>query len=413
MDTDMKFYAGMYHVYRTAFVRSVRLLIFILLLFVVITSLVNNTAFGLTQFFFNVFLMIEIFFHYKICRVMPSKTVSENTGDIRQSFLLPVLAGFITHHSIKQVVKQCLHDAEIQLFLQKAAIAKQDLNFEALDSTKDDLAQKAFEVARLYRGSYVTRLDVVFAYLLLSESKTKLFFKKDLKIEDLSEIFVWIRSLYAHKERPQKTRVKFEGGGIGEVFVWGWTYETKKYTTNFSESVLRQEPKFFGREAEFRSMLESLIKIQNNNVLLVGEIGSGKENLVRALAYLSFEGKIGAMLDHRRVYQLLVGPLTAGISNRSDLEIRLQNIIAEISHSGDVLLYIPDFQNVVGGTTYNLDISGALLPYLKTGGMPIVATMTTGAYKTYMEKNPLKEVFRVIHLRAPEKRVAIQMILDE
>ncbi|HEX8931656.1 MAG TPA: ATP-dependent Clp protease ATP-binding subunit, partial [Patescibacteria group bacterium] len=164
---------------------------------------------------------------------------------------------------------------------------------------------------------------------------------------------------------------------------------------------------------EFRSMLEGLIKLENNNVLLVGDIGAGKENLARALAYHSFIGGLGSSLDHRRIYKLLVGSLTAGVANRSDLEIRLENIIAEISHSGDVILYIPDFQNIVGASSYNLDLSGALLPYLKGGNMPVVATMLEGTYKTFMERNPLKEAFTVINLKTPEKQTAIQMVLTE
>jgi ATP-dependent Clp protease ATP-binding subunit ClpC len=60
-----------------------------------------------------------------------------------------------------------------------------------------------------------------------------------------------------------------------------------------------------------------------------------------------------------------------------------------------------------------LDLSGALLPYLKSGNVPIIATMTTGNYKTYMEKNPLKEAFTIISLAEPEHDAAIQMVLGE
>src|SRR5438876_1032004 len=70
-------------------------------------------------------------------------------------------------------------------------------------------------------------------------------------------------------------------------------------------------------------------------------------------------------------------------------------------------------QNIVGASSYNLDLSGALLPYLKAGNMPVVATMTSGAYKTYIEHNPLKEAFNTITLGEPEKLTAIQMVLSE
>jgi ATP-dependent Clp protease ATP-binding subunit ClpC len=134
---------------------------------------------------------------------------------------------------------------------------------------------------------------------------------------------------------------------------------------------------------------------------------------VRALAYHSFTGNLDPRLNYKRIFQLLVGALTAGTGNRSDLETRIQSIIAEVSHSTDVILYIPEFQNIVGGSAYNLDLSGAILPYLKSGNLPIIATMSVGNYKTYMERNSLKEAFSVIQLKAPDMNTAVLMVLGE
>lgn len=406
----MKMYAKLYHFYRTALIRTVRLFVFSLLLFLIVYQLSNNYLSSGAQFLFNVFLMIEIFFHYKIGRAMPSHAVTENkNNDIFESFTLPALAGFISYHDSTTIIKKLLGIPQVQTLLQKANIAKNEMVFPDVD--KNELAQKAYGITKSYKGTYVTTIDVVLAYLFLTEPETKLFFKKKLKNEDIETIMYWLRREFSQEEKPHKTRVKFEGSGIGEALVSAWTYETKKYTDNFTYYALREEPLIDGHEKEFRVMLEGLLRLENNNVLLVGDIGAGKENLVRALAYQSFSGKLGVSLSHRRIYQLLVGPLTAGISNRSDLEIRLQNIISEISHTDDVILYIPDFQNILGATSYNIDISGALLPYLKSGNMPIVATMTTGTYKTFMERNPLKEAFTTISLTEPENDIALQMVL--
>lgn len=215
------------------------------------------------------------------------------------------------------------------------------------------------------------------------------------------------------EENPKPWRVHFSGEGIGEQLVSGWTPETRKYTAQFTNYALRSKPLIGGREKEFETMLEGLTKVENNNILLVGDIGSGKENLVKALAYYSFEGSLGGWLNYKHVLQILVGALTAGASNRNDLESRLQEVIAEVSHADNIFLYIPDFQNILGASSYGIDLSGALLPYMKNGTMPVVATMSIGTYKTYMEKNSLKEVFTVISLAEPEQDNAIQMVLGE
>jgi len=408
----MKMYANIYYFYRTALMRTVRLLIFSLLLFLIIVNLLHKTPSMSLQAIFNFFLMLEVFFHYKVSNSIPSVSLSQNNGrDIFHSFTLPALSGFIIRPNTTLIIKALLTYPQIKNFLQKANITHKELVFH--DLPKDTLAKKAFEVAQLSNGRFVTTVDILVAYLVLTEEKTKLLFAKQLKAEDIQTLARWIKTAFPKEENPPKVRVRFDGGGIGETLVSGWTPETKKYTTSFTSYALREEPLLLGRETEFKTMVESLLKVENNNVLLVGDIGSGKENLVRALAYQSFEGSIGRGLDYHRILQLLVGPFTAGVGNRSDLEVRLQDIVAEISHANDVILYIPDFQNIMGASSYNLDLSGAILPYLKGGSLPAIATMTTGSYKTYMQHSPLQEAFTVILLTEPDKQTSIQMVLAE
>ncbi len=361
--------------------------------------------------------MFEVFFHFKISKSRPTLLISKNSGKdlpagkagIYQSFTMHALSPFVTDQKTSGIIKKLIKYPQVKLFLQKANITQKDLPFVDLD--KETLAKSAFDTASTFKGKFVTTVDILVAYLFLIEPEKKLLFAKQLKSEDLYNISEWIRLEYPDEESPKKFRVRFEGGGIGESLVSGWTPETKKYTALFTSFALKYTPLIRGRENEFKTMIEALIKVENNNVLLVGDIGAGKENLVRALAYFSFEGELGAYLNYKRILELLVGALTAGATNRSELEERLQSIIAEISHAQDILLYVPDFQNILGATSYGLDLSGALLPYLKTGNLPLIASMTTGSYKTFMEKNPLKEAFTVIMLKKPDKNTAIQMIM--
>lgn len=387
-------------------------MVFCLLLFVILYQFSGHISPKIPQILFNLFIMLEVFFHYKISRTVPKLEVVKNKGtDIYQSFTMQALYGFVTESRTSVIMKKLLQYPQIYLILQKANIRHVELPMQDVD--KELLGKSAYDVAKTFKGKFVTTIDVLLAYLFLTEKDSKLLFAKQLKTDDLYNILYWVRLVHPEEENPKKLRIRFDGGGVGEELVSGWTYETKKYTANFTSYSLHEEPLIRGRETEFRTLLEGLVKVENNNVLLVGDIGAGKENLVRALAYHSFEGNLGTFLNYKRVLQLLVGAFTAGTSNRSDLEIRLQDIIAEVSHANDVIIYIPDFQNIVGGSSYNLDLSGAILPYLKSGNLPIVATMTTGAFKTYMERNPLKEAFSVILLKEPEKNTAIEMVLGE
>lgn len=408
----MLLYAKLYHFYKTALIRSIRLLVFVLLFALILFQIGANISPKFAVFLFNLFVMIEVFFHYKVSRVTPSVLLEKNKKEtMYESFTLQAISGFVTETDTAGVIKKLMKYPQVKLVMQKANISHKELVFT--DIAKNVLAESAFETAKTFKGKYVTTLDVFVAYLFLIEKDAKLFFAKQLKIADIVNIMYWVRLDMPEEENPKNVRIHFSGEGIGEQLVSGWTPETKKYTAQFTTYALRTEPLVGGREKEFRTLLEGLTKVENNNILLVGDIGAGKENLIRALAYHSFEGNLGGYLNYKKVYQLLVGALTAGAGNRSELESRLQEIIAEVSHSNDVFLYIPDFQNILGASSYGLDLSGALLPYMKDGAMPIIATMSTGNYKTYMEKNPLKEVFTIISLAEPEHDNAVQMVLGE
>ena len=399
--------------------RSIRLLSLSILLFLVVAGYLQGDPASLAGgsvkiplFLFNLIVMLEVFFHYKVSRIMPELTVDKNNSpSVYKSFTLQAISPFVTEHSSEGIIGKLIKNPTIKLFMQKANIAHEDLPYVKID--KAILAKGAFDQAVIFKGKFVTALDVFIAYLLFIEKDKKLLFGKKLKTEDLKNISDWIRNKYPEEEKPKNIRVNILGGGIGEDLISGWTYETKKYTSKFTSTVLKYKPSIRGREIEFNNIIEGLTKFENNNVLIVGDIGIGKENMVRALAYYSFVGEISTNLNYKRLLELLVGQLLAGATTRSDLEERLQEIIAEISHATDVIIYMPDFQNILGGSSFGLDLSGALLPFLKSGQLPVIATMTTEAYKSFMQKNPLIEAFTVIELKEPKKDTAIQMVLDE
>lgn len=411
----MELYAKLNLQFQRAYIRSIRLIFFFFIITLIIYQLSQDQSLQNIKaplFLFNLFLMNEIFFRYKVSKINPKLTINENKGkNIYNSFTLPALSLIINEKDTFALIKKLFKNPQIRIFMQKANIYEKDIIIHPV--TTKTLSSSALEVARTFHGKFVTTLDIFIAYLLLTEFEDKLLFAKQLKSEDLNNLAYWLRQEYPAEENPPKKRLQFTGGGIGEALIDGWTPETKKYAANFTYTALKNKALITGREKEFKNILEGLIKVENNNVLLVGDIGSGKENLVKAFAYHSFEGNLGAFLNYRRVLELMVGAFTAGASNRNELESRLQTVVSEISHAVDIILYIPEFQNIMGASAYNLDISGALLPYLQSGTLPIIATISTGNYKTYLERNPIKEVFNVIELKEPDKNTAIQMVMEK
>jgi len=306
-----------------------------------------------------------------------------------------------SNKSTVELVKSFLERKDVRFFLQKAEIEKKEVTL--LEIPKDEIFKNI--------AGIITPLDFFANYLLLTEEKTKLLFKKQLKADEVKNISYWAKSTFPEiSDKP--FRVNFWGEGMGESWVNGWTLETSRYMVDITSDAVDKKPMVLGREEEYKEVVEALTK--NKSCLLVGEPGSGRGSLVNALAYDSFTGNLKGNLRHQRFYELLADALLAGAQNQGELEERLENVIQEISHSGNVIIFIPNFENVTGASTFNTDLSGALIPYLEKGMIRIIANITPISYKKFIEpKHTLSSVFEFVKFEEPSREIQLQMLLKK
>src|SRR5579864_8477661 len=92
----MFLYARFYHFYRTALIRSIRLLAFVLIFSLIIWQISYDNSPKFAVILFNIFVMIEVFFHYKISRIIPAVPVAKNKKEtMYDSFTMQALYGFV------------------------------------------------------------------------------------------------------------------------------------------------------------------------------------------------------------------------------------------------------------------------------------------------------------------------------
>src|SRR4051812_15200749 len=141
------FYTKFYYWYRTVTVRVIRLTIFCVLLF----SLLYFFSVGITpkipQFLLNMFVIIEVFFHYKVCKAVPEIPVDKNKGkNLLQSFTREALYGFISESKTSEIMKKIIDHPQIKLVLHKTNITHKD--FVLKDVSKEILIQSSFDTAK-------------------------------------------------------------------------------------------------------------------------------------------------------------------------------------------------------------------------------------------------------------------------
>ncbi|MDO8657956.1 MAG: ATP-dependent Clp protease ATP-binding subunit [Candidatus Levybacteria bacterium] len=362
-------------------------------------------------FFLSLFLIFEIYFRFKVAKMAPSIALNLNDGEnTYQSFTLFALEIFKTQKLTQDIIKKLLKKQQVKFILGKSDIDEKELPL--MDISKEEFGKYIFSFTKNKGFRFVTTMDIIAAYILMIEPKTKLLFSKKLKEDDFIDILRWARFNYPLEENPKKTRVEFWGEGIGEEWVYGWTLETKKYMEDITVAAINEKQVLVERNKEYKNLIESLLKPEINNTILVGEVGVGITNIVKKLASDSYAGNLPGNLYHRRFFQLLTGLLLAGISDQGDLEARIQAIVEEISHSGNVIIFIPQFQDIVGASGFNLNLTGVLLPYLKEGRIQIIASVTPGNYKKYIEPaGEFTDAFEVIKIDEPSEALAMHMLL--
>jgi len=406
----MKDFAKFYFWYTSMALILIRLLLFALLAIGSAFLLLNRFTPNLFLLCLLLLLMFEIFFKYKIAKTNPKTDVLNNSADPLNSFSLELLGIIESQKNLSQIIKNLIQLPQIRFIIAKADLKMEEIIL--IDGDKQSLIQSSFNLAKEIKGKYVTTMDFFTTYLLSIEPSAKILFNHKLKEEDLKNILVWARHVYGKEESAKVTTVNFAGEGIAEEWVYGWTLETKKYMLDLSHEFLSGRVEPMRRANEFQQLTEALFK--GGSVILVGDAGSGKESIVKELAIESFMGRLRDNLYHQKIFQLMVDAFMAGASNQGEIESRINALIAEVAHSGDVIIYIPEFQNTLGSSTFHLDISGALIPYLQKKEIRLIATVTPGAYKTFIEPmRTLLDNFTVINFSELSKADILQMLFKK
>ena len=189
-------------------------------------------------------------------------------------------------------------------------------------------------------------------------------------------------------EREHKTNQKLEILNIGKDL----------------SDVINPDDILVGRDKELNLIIETLIRKNKNNPLLVGDAGVGKTAIVEELVRRINLKEVPKSLQNKRIVMLEMGSLVAGTKYRGEFEEKLTKVIKELECNPNIILFIDEIHTMVnaGGAEGAINASDILKPYLARGKVKIIGATTTHEYNKFILKDKaLNRRFELIKICEP------------
>ena len=183
---------------------------------------------------------------------------------------------------------------------------------------------------------------------------------------------------------------------------------------NLTEEKLQQKiDPVIGRETEIKRIMEILSRRTKNNPLLIGEPGVGKTAIIEGLAKKIIMGEVPSVLTNKKIYSLDLASVVAGTSFRGEFESRLKDIIAEAESRDDVILFIDELHQIIGGgsASGSMDAANILKPALARGELKIIGATTYHDYRKSIENDrALARRFQTVKIEEPTAEQTVKII---
>ena len=188
-----------------------------------------------------------------------------------------------------------------------------------------------------------------------------------------------------------------------------------RYTTDLTNLASRGKlDPVAGREEEISRVIQTLIRRNKNNPVLIGGPGVGKTAIAEALAQKIVKNDIPRILRDKKILSLDMGALIAGSKFRGEFEERLKAVMDEIKSSdGSIILFIDELHTVVGAGSAEgaIDASNLMKPALARGELQCMGATTEEEYKKYIEKDgALERRFQPVLINEPSTELAVEML---
>ena len=168
-----------------------------------------------------------------------------------------------------------------------------------------------------------------------------------------------------------------------------------------------------GRDKEIARVIQILSRRTKNNPCLIGEPGVGKTAIAEGIALRIHSGNVPMHLKDKQVYLLDLTSLVAGTQFRGQFESRVKGLLAEVKQEGNIILFIDEVHNLVGGGNSEgaMNAANILKPALSRGEVQVIGATTFEEYRKYIEKDSaLERRFQPVTVNEPTVDETIEVL---
>ena len=169
-----------------------------------------------------------------------------------------------------------------------------------------------------------------------------------------------------------------------------------------------------GRDNEILTIFQILARKTKNNVMIVGEAGVGKTQLVEGLARRMVRGDATDGVPRLRILELSIAALMAGTQYRGVFEEKVLGLINVLKGRDDVALFIDEVHLIMGaGSTQGdgMDLANLLKPALARGDIRCIGATTLQEYRKFVEKDPaIERRFQMVRVEELSEETTLKVL---
>lgn len=218
------------------------------------------------------------------------------------------------------------------------------------------------------------------------------------------------------KQNKKTVNNSLEDFGIGALVkpISGQYLTTYCHNLNKKAKEGKIDP-VIGRDREIDRISKVFNRRRKNNVVVVGDKGSGKTAICESLAWLIQNNKAPYSLRDKTILKLDIPAMVAGTTYRGMFEERAKGVFTELQKNPKCILFVDDFQNHT--TKKDGESNTDITPYMKEvigdGSVNVMVTCTPkGYHRKFDEDQSLASKFQRVDL-TPLNEDEIKVILME